>query len=55
MRNISEKLQKNQNKFFVQLHISESRAFFWDNVEKYDRATPASDDNMACAHCMLDK
>jgi len=27
---------------------------FWDNVEKYYRAGQATDDNMVCAHCMLD-
>ena len=27
----------------------------WNNVEKYDRARVATDDNMTHAHCMLDK
>jgi hypothetical protein len=46
----------------IKIRILFSMTFFffrkschlWDRVEKYGRATQATDDNMEHAHCMLD-
>jgi hypothetical protein len=37
------------------LFLSQKSCRLWDNVMKYSRAGQATDDNMAHAHCMLDK
>jgi len=57
MRNVSENICI-ENQY---THIMFSNTFFppkscrlWDNVEKYDRVSRATDDNMEHAHWMLD-
>jgi hypothetical protein len=55
MRNVSDKsCRKNQNTHFEWFFF---RKWFrlWRNVEKYNRTGQATDDNMAHAHCLLDK
>jgi len=56
MKRVSDKINKEKK-----THILCSMPFshrkschLWDNVEKYFRAAPATDDYMAHAHCMLD-
>jgi len=55
MRNISDKIVER-----IKAHILRSMSFFpkscrsWENVEKYDRAGQATNDNMAYALRMLD-
>jgi len=55
MRNFSEKIVEKIKTNFLFSYTFLKIVPFWDNVEKYGRATQASDDNMARAHCMLDK
>jgi len=38
---------------FSNFFFPEDRAVY-ENVEKYCRAGHATEDNMACAHCMMD-
>ena len=51
MRNISDKsCRENQNTQFIFNNL-----FSKEEVEKYCTARNATDDNMAGAHCMIDK
>jgi len=47
--------RENQNAHFVFNNFFFKSHRLWDNVEKYCTAGQATDDNMARAHCMLDK
>jgi hypothetical protein len=52
MRNVSDKsLRENQNTHFIFNNFFLNHAF----VEKYGRARQATRDNMAHAHCMMEK
>jgi len=55
MRNVSDKsCRENQNTHFVFSDILLKCVPFFSEMEKYDTARQATDDNMAHAHCMLD-
>ena len=50
-------LPKIKTHFYVKFFFLRKSYPLWDNVEKYEygRAEQATDDNMAHAHCKLDK
>ena len=56
MRSISDKsFRENHKIHFMYNHVFRKSCRLWDNVEKQCRTGKATDDNMAHAHCMLDK
>jgi len=42
------------HRFCVQELCSRNSCCLWENLEKYDRAGQATDENMTHEHCMLD-
>jgi len=54
IKNVSDKsCRENQNTHFHSITFFRKSRRLWDNVEKYCRARPATNDNMANVHCML--
>jgi hypothetical protein len=54
MRNFSDKgYRDNQNTHFTFNNVYAKSSRLGDNVKRYCNAGQATDDDMACAHCML--
>ena len=47
--------RKPKHMFYFWYFFFRKSFLFWNNMEKYNRAGQASDDNMVHALCMLDK
>jgi len=51
----TEVMEKIKTRFLLNSYFFRKSCPLWDNVDKYCRVGQATDDNMAHAHCMLDK